>query len=107
MATQAQANSFASDPRSFMRTAIVRWAGGAPQDQANITVAMLDDAGTGRRRTSVLGRKVDAEKFVLRQQAPGAVIPPAHRPFLRCGAVTSADRRAPPTCLLLAGRTSC
>lgn len=81
MATQAQANSFAADPRSFMRTAIVRWAGGAPQDQANITVAMLDDAGTGRRRTSVLGRKVDTEKFVLRQQAPGGAIPPGAPTF--------------------------
>lgn len=75
MATQAQANSFAADPRSFMRTAIVRFCGGAPQDQANITVAMETEGTTGRARS--WGRKVDVSKFTLRDQQQGHALPGA------------------------------
>lgn len=80
MATQAQANAFANDPSTFLRTTIVRWAGGAPQDQQILNVAVLDDGQGRRREPGFFGSKVDADKLVLRHAFPGNMHVPAGTP---------------------------
>jgi len=80
MATQAQANAFANNPSAFLGTAIVRWAGGAPQDQQIINVAMLDDGQGRRREAGIFGGKVDASKFMLRHAFAGNAQVPGGSP---------------------------
>jgi hypothetical protein len=70
MVTQALANQFVDHPGEFLKKCIVEWKGGAPEDQTNIQAAMLD-SDWGRRRTTVLHRKVDATGYVLRHAFTG------------------------------------
>ena len=71
MPSAAQINHFLAAPEQFMRTNSIRWAGGSPENQAIIDVAMLDVAGNARIRTGsrFLGMgnaKANASKFELR-----------------------------------------
>lgn len=81
MATQANMNAFINDPATFLKKNVVWWRGGAPEDQANIQVAMLDSGTQVRRSTSVLGRKVDGNNFELRYSQPGAINIPQGSPI--------------------------
>lgn len=81
MATHADMNAFVNDPATFLKKNVVWWRGGAPEDQANIQVAMLDSSNQARRATSVLGRKVDGGNFELRNSKPGALNIPNGSPL--------------------------
>ncbi len=82
MPTQAQINHFLAAPEQFMRTNAIRWQGAAPEDQAIINVAMLDDAGpaarirTGSKFLGLGNAKANAAKFGLRwDNSPLFVLP--------------------------------
>ena len=61
MASRSLNTQFCADPATFLRAHSVRWAGGGPADQKNITVVMMDDqARKARYRTSLLKVKKDA-----------------------------------------------
>ncbi len=82
MATQANVNAFINVPANFLKKNVVWWRGKAPDDQANIQAAMLDSGTQVRRKTSIMGRKVDGDNFELRLSTPGALnIPPGSPVF--------------------------
>ena len=78
MPTQAIANQFTDRPGNFLKYNVVHWFGGYPPDQAVIRVAMIEGETIiggrtiGRRRTSILQRKVDTPFYYLLHAANGS-----------------------------------
>ena len=72
MPSQAIANQFVDNPGTFLKTNAVQWFGaGYPADQSVIRVALVDGDSVhgyhviGRRRTSILRRKVDTPHYCI------------------------------------------
>lgn len=117
MATLADVQSFVNNPPLYMKKNHVWWRGGAPADQAIINVAMIDYARTVRRRTSVLGRKVDGDgNFTLRHATVGSLQVPQGSPTFQAvwsgyAGGTAKDAHLPavggPNIMLTAQLTGC
>jgi len=77
MPSQAIANQLAESPGNFLKKNAVKWTGSYPADQQIITVALTESGPIaqtdiiGRRRTSILRRKVSTPFYYLVHVANG------------------------------------
>ena len=92
MPSQAELNLLLNNPETFLRQHAIRWAGKGPDQQANITAALIDGGGESQARvrtgSKILGfgnKKASVSSFILRDTqfangqdgAPGTLTFPA------------------------------